>query len=123
MSFLRRVVGHPLERVRSSAIGRGRSRPAALHMRGPFEVVGIIPDAPWTPSSGGFSRHVPPGRGPRGTAQDTLEGLCLLAGLGTAWAPPEELEEGFWGEGRLGVLLSWPPRPVPDKGKMTRTRV
>ncbi|KAK5603308.1 hypothetical protein CRENBAI_010549 [Crenichthys baileyi] len=28
-----------------------------------------------------------------GTAQDTLEGLCLSAGLGTPWAPPEELEE------------------------------
>ncbi|MEQ2231314.1 hypothetical protein ILYODFUR_038296 [Ilyodon furcidens] len=33
-------------------------------------------------------------------AQDTLEGLCLLAGLGTSWAPPGG---AVWGEGRLGV--------------------
>ncbi|MED6239787.1 hypothetical protein ATANTOWER_011159 [Ataeniobius toweri] len=34
------------------------------------------------------------------TAQDTLEGLCLLASLGTPWAPPGG---GVWGEGSLGV--------------------
>ncbi|MEQ2303973.1 hypothetical protein AMECASPLE_022236 [Ameca splendens] len=58
-----------------------------------------IPDASWTPSSGGV-----PGTSHReeaqGTAQDTLEGLCLLASLGTPWAPPGG---GVWGEGRLGV--------------------
>ncbi|MEQ2250263.1 hypothetical protein ILYODFUR_038152, partial [Ilyodon furcidens] len=38
-----------------------------------------------------------------GTAQDTLEGLCLSAGLGTPWAPPGGAGGGVWGEGRLGV--------------------
>ncbi|MEQ2234663.1 hypothetical protein ILYODFUR_033825, partial [Ilyodon furcidens] len=37
------------------------------------------------------------------TAQDTLKGLCLLAGLGTPWAPPGGAGGGVWGEGRLGV--------------------
>ncbi|MEQ2315050.1 hypothetical protein AMECASPLE_018248, partial [Ameca splendens] len=35
--------------------------------------------------------------------QDTLEGLCLLAGLGTPWAPPGGAGGGVWGKGRLGV--------------------
>ncbi|MEQ2268578.1 hypothetical protein XENORESO_013202, partial [Xenotaenia resolanae] len=39
----------------------------------------------------------------QGTAQDTLEGLCLWAGLGTPWAPPGRAGGGVWGEGRLGV--------------------
>ncbi|MEQ2232247.1 hypothetical protein ILYODFUR_009219 [Ilyodon furcidens] len=39
----------------------------------------------------------------QGTAQNTLEGLCLLAGLGTPWAPPGGAGGGVWGEGRLGV--------------------
>ncbi|MEQ2296538.1 Tetratricopeptide repeat protein 30A [Ameca splendens] len=54
------------------------------------------------PSSGGV-----PGTSHReeaqGTAQDTLEGLCLSAGLGTPWAPPGGDGGGVWGEGRLGV--------------------
>ncbi|MEQ2248493.1 hypothetical protein ILYODFUR_019637 [Ilyodon furcidens] len=37
------------------------------------------------------------------TTQDTLEGLCLSAGLGTPWAPPGGAGGGVWGEGRLGV--------------------
>ncbi|KAK5612162.1 hypothetical protein CRENBAI_022793 [Crenichthys baileyi] len=39
----------------------------------------------------------------QGTAQDTLEGLCLSAGLGTPWAPPGGARGGVWGEGRLGI--------------------
>ncbi|MEQ2284189.1 hypothetical protein AMECASPLE_018994 [Ameca splendens] len=39
----------------------------------------------------------------QGTAQDTLEGLCLSAGLGTPWASPGGAGGGVWGEGRLGV--------------------
>ncbi|KAI3371978.1 hypothetical protein L3Q82_006852 [Scortum barcoo] len=35
----------------------------------------------------------PTGRRPRGKTQDTLERLCLSAGLGTPRGPPEELEE------------------------------
>ncbi|MED6263967.1 hypothetical protein CHARACLAT_009984 [Characodon lateralis] len=59
---------------------------------------------------------MPPGRLPRevfqarptgevaqGTAQDTPEGLCLSAGLGTPRVPPGEAGGGVWGEGRLGV--------------------
>ncbi|MED6236919.1 hypothetical protein ATANTOWER_016138 [Ataeniobius toweri] len=61
-----------------------------------------ISDASWTPSPGGV-----PGTSHReeaqGTAQDTLEGLCLSAGLGTPWAPPGGAGGGVSGEGRLGV--------------------
>ncbi|MED6244602.1 hypothetical protein ATANTOWER_017993 [Ataeniobius toweri] len=50
----------------------------------------------------------------QGTAQDTLEGLCLSAGLGTPWAPPGGAGGGVWGEGRLGVSAeSAAPRPDP----------
>ncbi|KAI3363901.1 hypothetical protein L3Q82_001497 [Scortum barcoo] len=35
----------------------------------------------------------PTGRRPRWKTQDTLERLCLSAGLGTPQIPPEELEE------------------------------
>ncbi|MEQ2193817.1 hypothetical protein XENOCAPTIV_015096, partial [Xenoophorus captivus] len=39
----------------------------------------------------------------QGTARNTLDGLCLSAGLGTPWAPPGGAGGGVWGEGRLGV--------------------
>ncbi|MEQ2235866.1 hypothetical protein ILYODFUR_006588, partial [Ilyodon furcidens] len=73
------------------------------HREEPVEVArASIPDASWTPSSGGV-----PGTSHReeaqGTAQDTLEGLYLSAGLGTPWAPPGGAGRGVWGEGRLGV--------------------
>ncbi|MEQ2251622.1 hypothetical protein ILYODFUR_013056 [Ilyodon furcidens] len=76
---------------------------APPHREEPVEVTrASIPDASWTPSSGGV-----PGTSHReeaqGTAQDTLEGLCLSAGLGTPWAPPGGAGGGVWGEGRLGV--------------------
>ncbi|KAI3351255.1 hypothetical protein L3Q82_005804 [Scortum barcoo] len=48
------------------------------------------------------SRHVPPGGG-LGKTQDTLEKLCLSAGLGTPRGPPEELEEVSGDEGSLGI--------------------
>ncbi|MEQ2225523.1 hypothetical protein ILYODFUR_018347 [Ilyodon furcidens] len=41
----------------------------------------------------------------QGTAQDTLEGLCLSAGLGTTWSPPGGAGGGVWREGRLGVSV------------------
>ncbi|KAK5612596.1 hypothetical protein CRENBAI_010852, partial [Crenichthys baileyi] len=96
-------LGHP---------GGAQSRAAAPpHREEPVEVAqASISDASWTPSSGGV-----PGTSHReeaqGTAQDTLEGLCLSAGLGTPWAPPEELEE-VSGERDVWVsLLSLlPPR-------------
>ncbi|MEQ2221319.1 hypothetical protein ILYODFUR_014610 [Ilyodon furcidens] len=69
----------------------------------PVEVArASIPDASWTPSSVGV-----PGTSHQeealGTAQDTLEGPCFSAGLGTSWAPPGGVGGGVWGEGRLGV--------------------
>ncbi|MEQ2252441.1 hypothetical protein ILYODFUR_021765, partial [Ilyodon furcidens] len=49
----------------------------------------------------------------QGTAQDTLEGLCLSAGLGTPLAPPEELEEVSGERDVLVSLLSLlPPQPA-----------
>ncbi|KAK5601522.1 hypothetical protein CRENBAI_024564 [Crenichthys baileyi] len=96
--------------------GRARSRAAAPpHREEPVEVArASIPDASWTPSSGGV-----PGTSHReeaqGTAQDTLEGLCLSAGLGTPWAPPGGAGGGVWGEGPLGVCC--PRDPVPDKAE------
>ncbi|MEQ2301683.1 hypothetical protein AMECASPLE_038603 [Ameca splendens] len=62
MSFLRRMSGHSLrDRVRSSAIRRSSEL-----------------------SVPGTSNQ----KEAQGTAQDTLEGLCLSAGLGTTWASP-----------------------------------
>ncbi|KAI3368383.1 hypothetical protein L3Q82_008085 [Scortum barcoo] len=52
-----------------------------------------------------------------GKTQDTLERLCLLAGLGTPRVPPEELEEvsgvrEVW----ASLLRLLPPHdPVPDQ--------
>ncbi|MEQ2295411.1 Galanin receptor type 1 [Ameca splendens] len=99
-------LGHP---------GGAQSRAAAPpHREEPVEVAwASIPDASWTPSSGGV-----PGTSHReeaqGTAQDTLEGLCLSAGLGTPWAPLEELE-GVSGERDVwaSLLSLLPPRPGP----------
>ncbi|MED6280828.1 hypothetical protein CHARACLAT_014914 [Characodon lateralis] len=100
MSFPLRVAGHSRrDRARSSAIRIGAwSRAAAPpHREEPVEVAwASIPDASWTPSSGGV-----PGTSHR--EEDTLEGLCLSAGLGTPWAPPGGAGRGVWGEGRLGV--------------------
>ncbi|MEQ2234458.1 hypothetical protein ILYODFUR_032011 [Ilyodon furcidens] len=92
MSFLRRVAGHSLrDGLRSSAIREEvMVEPLLLHIREePVEVArASIPDASWTPPLACV-----PGTSHReeaqGTAQDTLEGLCLLAGLGTPPpAPP-----------------------------------
>ncbi|MED6283016.1 hypothetical protein CHARACLAT_004411 [Characodon lateralis] len=75
------------------------------------------------PSSGGV-----PGTSHReeaqGTAQDTLEGLCLSAGLGTPWAPPGGAGRGVWGEGRLGISAesAAPATRSRIKRKTTSTR-
>ncbi|MED6264271.1 Trafficking protein particle complex subunit 14 [Characodon lateralis] len=56
----------------------------------------------------------------QGTAQDTLEGPCLSAGLGTPWAPPEELEEVSGERDVWASLLSLlPPRPGRGRGEDT----
>ncbi|MEQ2238118.1 Disheveled-associated activator of morphogenesis 1 [Ilyodon furcidens] len=52
------------------------------------------------------------------TAQDTLEGLCLSAGLGTPWAPPGGAGRGVWREGRLGVSAE-SAAPATRSGKKT----
>ncbi|KAI3356114.1 hypothetical protein L3Q82_017378 [Scortum barcoo] len=59
---------------------------------------------------------MPPGRPPRGgvpgmshreeasgKTQDTLEKLCLSAGLGTPRGPPGRAGGSVWGEGSLGI--------------------
>ncbi|MED6289257.1 hypothetical protein CHARACLAT_000942 [Characodon lateralis] len=82
----------------------------------PVEVArASIPDASWTPSSGGVlgTSHREEAQG---TAQDTLEGPCLSAGLGTPWAPPGGAGGGVWGEGRLGVSAE-------SAAPATRTRI
>ncbi|MEQ2181323.1 hypothetical protein GOODEAATRI_010381 [Goodea atripinnis] len=61
-----------------------------------------IPDASWTPPSGGV-QSTSHREEAQGTAQDTLEGQCLLAGLGTPWAHPGGAGGGVWGEGSKGV--------------------
>ncbi|MED6275545.1 hypothetical protein CHARACLAT_027590 [Characodon lateralis] len=45
----------------------------------------------------------PTRRSSQGTAQDTLEGLCLSAGLRTPLVRPGGAGGGVWVEGRLGV--------------------
>ncbi|KAI3366816.1 hypothetical protein L3Q82_009229, partial [Scortum barcoo] len=60
----------------------------------------------------------PTGRRPRRKTQDTLERLCLSAGLGTPRVPPEELEEvsGVREEVWASLLRLLPPcDPVPDQ--------
>ncbi|KAI3358431.1 hypothetical protein L3Q82_014864 [Scortum barcoo] len=74
----------------------------------------LASDAPLDASLRRCSRRVPPGEGPWKT-QDTLERLCLSAGLGNALGiPPEELEEvsgvrEVW----ASLLRLLPPRPGP----------
>ncbi len=61
-----------------------------------------VPDASWTPSWGGV-----PGAShweeTTGKTQDTLEGLCLLIGLGTPRYPPGGAGGSVQGEGSLGI--------------------
>lgn len=51
-----------------------------------------------------------------GQTQDTLERLCLLAGLGTPSDAPGRLGGSGWGEGSLGF-------PVKDTVPVTRTQI
>ncbi|KAI3357939.1 hypothetical protein L3Q82_016326 [Scortum barcoo] len=130
MSFLRRVAGRSLrDRVRSSVTREelGVEPAAPSHREESAEVAwASVSDAPWDASLGRCSRHVPPGGGP-GKTQDTLERLCLSAGLGTPNAsghilppevPPEELEEvsgvrEVW----ASLLRLLPPRPGPGSSE------
>ncbi|KAI3355256.1 hypothetical protein L3Q82_017883, partial [Scortum barcoo] len=97
MSFLRRVAGRSLrDRVRSSAVTREELEgvePLLLHIeRSQLRWLGHL-------------FRMPPGR-LLGKTQDTLERLCLSAGLGT----PSELMREVWAS-LLGLLLL--PRPGP----------
>ncbi|KAK3518107.1 hypothetical protein QTP70_033333 [Hemibagrus guttatus] len=103
MSFLRRVAGRSLgDRVRSP--GGARSRAAAPpHRKGAVEVArASVSDAsgtsPWRGVPGMPHREEAPGK-----TQDTLERLCLLAGLGTLRGPSGRAGGRVWGEGGLGI--------------------
>ncbi|KAI3354637.1 hypothetical protein L3Q82_019141, partial [Scortum barcoo] len=83
MSFLHRVAGRSLrDRVRSSVTRRELGvEPLLLHIE---------------------KEHVPAGGG-LGKTQDTLERLCLSAGLGMPRGPPGRAGGSVWGEGSLGI--------------------
>ncbi|KAI3361968.1 hypothetical protein L3Q82_012316 [Scortum barcoo] len=91
MSFLRRVAGRSLrDRVRSSVTREELGvEPLLLHIeRSQLSVAwASVSDAP-----GRLPREVfqacPTGRRPLGKTQDTLERLCLSAGLGTPYGVP-----------------------------------
>ncbi|KAK3542076.1 hypothetical protein QTP86_011949 [Hemibagrus guttatus] len=102
MSFHRRVAGHSLtDRVKSSVT---RSRAAAPpHQKGAVELArASVSDAsgmsPWGGVPGMPHREEAPGK-----TQDTLERLCLSAGLGTPWGPSGGAGGSVWGEGGLGI--------------------
>ncbi|MED6277533.1 hypothetical protein CHARACLAT_014409 [Characodon lateralis] len=57
----------------------------------------------------------PTGRRPRGRPRIRWR-HCLLAGLGTPWAPPGGAGGGVWGEGRLGVSAE-------SAASVTRSRI
>ncbi|KAI3353975.1 hypothetical protein L3Q82_018535, partial [Scortum barcoo] len=94
----RRVAGCSLrDRVRSSDTQEELGvEPLLLRMieRSQLRVArASVLDAPWTPPWEVFQAW-PTGRRPQGKTQDTLERLCLSAGLGNASEfPLEELEE------------------------------
>ncbi|MED6273586.1 hypothetical protein CHARACLAT_007963 [Characodon lateralis] len=104
MSSLHRIAGHSLrDRVRSSAI-REELRVDPLHLRIEKSQVAraSVLDASWTPPLGSV-----PGTSHReetqGMAQNTLEGLCLSAGLRTPRVSPRGAAGGVLGEGHLGI--------------------
>ncbi|KAK3525020.1 hypothetical protein QTP86_013357 [Hemibagrus guttatus] len=85
MSFLRRVAGHSLrDRVRSSVTREELGvEPLLLHIeRGQLRWLGHLFRMPPGRLPGEVFRACPTGK-----TQDTLERLCLSAGLGTPWGP------------------------------------
>ncbi|MEQ2315297.1 hypothetical protein AMECASPLE_020860 [Ameca splendens] len=86
-------------------MGEERDHPGRARRRTAVEMArAFIPDVSWTPPSGGV-----PGTSHReeaqDTAQDTLGGLCLSAGLGAPWASPGGDGGGVWEEGSLSVSI------------------
>ncbi|KAI3374480.1 hypothetical protein L3Q82_006305 [Scortum barcoo] len=106
MSFLRRVAGRSLrDRVRSSVTREELGvEPLLLRIeRSQLRWFGHLFRMP----PGRLPREVfqacPTGRRPSGKTQDTLERLCLSAGLGTPRGPPGRAGGSVWGEGSLGI--------------------
>ncbi|KAK3561994.1 hypothetical protein QTP86_023347, partial [Hemibagrus guttatus] len=102
MSFLRRVAGRSL-RDRISELchpGGARSRAAAPpHRKGAVEVArASVSDASWTSPWRGVP-GMPHREEAPGKTQDTLERLCLSAGLGTPRGPSGRAGGSVWGEG------------------------
>ncbi|MED6271823.1 hypothetical protein CHARACLAT_024240 [Characodon lateralis] len=57
----------------------------------------------------------------QGMAQDTLDGLCLSAGLGALWVPHGGAGGGVWGEGGLGVSAESAAPVTRSQMKQTST--
>ncbi|KAI3363409.1 hypothetical protein L3Q82_012024 [Scortum barcoo] len=97
-SFLRRVAGRSL-RDRLRWLGHLFRMPPGRLPREVFQVA------------------CPTGRRPSGKTQDTLEKLCLSAGLGTPLGPPGRAGGSVWGEGSLGISAQTAASsdPVPDQ--------
>ncbi|KAK3557951.1 hypothetical protein QTP86_003867 [Hemibagrus guttatus] len=104
MSFLRRVVGHSLRDLELCHPGGARSRAAAPpHRKGAVEVArASVSDAsgtsPWRGVPGMPHREEAPGK-----TEDTLESLCLSAGLETPRGPSGRAGGSVWGAGDLGI--------------------
>ncbi|MEQ2176290.1 hypothetical protein GOODEAATRI_026527 [Goodea atripinnis] len=92
-------------------IGGARSRATAPpHRERSVKVARTsVLDASWTPSNRKEAQE---------TVPDKLEGLCLSAGLGTPWAPSEELEEVSGEKEVWASLLSLLPA---DKVEVIKT--
>ncbi|KAI3373880.1 hypothetical protein L3Q82_022446, partial [Scortum barcoo] len=86
--------GAPLVRSSVTREELGVETPLLLRIeRSQLGWLGHLFRMPLDASLGRCSRHVPPEEEAPGKTQDTLERLCLSAGLGTPGVPPEELEE------------------------------
>ncbi|KAK3509762.1 hypothetical protein QTP70_008395 [Hemibagrus guttatus] len=106
MSFLCRVAGRSLrDRVRSSVTREElRVEPLLLHIeRGQLRWLGHLfrmPPGPWGGVPGMPHREEAPGK-----TQDTLERLCLSAGLGTPRGPSGRAGGKCLGKGRMDFNL------------------
>ncbi|MEQ2293680.1 hypothetical protein AMECASPLE_036023 [Ameca splendens] len=95
MSFLHRVARHSLrDRVSSSAIREELEveQPAPPHREESVEVTrASLLDTSWMPPQGGVT-GMSHQEEPQGTAQDMLEGQCLLTGLGKSASPATQFQ-------------------------------
>ncbi|KAI3360913.1 hypothetical protein L3Q82_013126 [Scortum barcoo] len=87
----------------AQSLGRSRIEPLLPRIeRSQLRWLGHYFGCPLDASLGRCSRRVPLGKGPWKT-QDTLERLCLSAGLGMPWESPWKSWRKCWGEGSLGI--------------------